>query len=491
MPFQTTNPVVPIPNTGVLAPGTGDPGTGGPGIAFDNGIMGRGLQQIGQGQNTWVKTNAAFGGGGAQAAAPAPAAPNPAAAFGSMPVAGAPVPGQVNPAAQYAQPVNMSSGIGGAQNQNSAAFDEWQREHSAGGWDDFTKGAALQTGQSPWGNPALYQNYYDPRTAATNPFATQFFQQQNTAAQQAMNLGQQGYNYANQRGTAGMDPTTSLLGLQQAQTGAGYLGAGAGAAYGQMGTAGQLAGMAQTPGAAQAAQNGLMRLGLQALDPNRPSVAQAAMQQQAAQGVGQQLGMTAGARGGNAGLAMLAAGRNIGDLQAQNSAQLGVQRLNEDLANRNFAAQAGQAAGNLALQSQAQNAGILGQAGGMYGGASGAFGNLGGQANNMAGQYFNTALNQGQLALQGRNANDAYALGNLNAGYGFYSPAMQLGIAPATQETNNQLINATNLAGAYQNLAESSAAADRAKTAMWTGLAGNVLGGAAGAATGALLTRKP
>lgn len=150
-------------------------------------------------------------------------------------------------------------------------------------------------------------------------------------------------------------------------------------------------------GLAGQAGRGLLALGQM---PAGPSAAELAMTQQAGALQAGQASLAAGQRGGNAGLGLLAASRGQAALGGQLTNQLGVQRAQEDMANRAFSANAlGSAAGVFGGQNAQQQ--------GAYGAASGAYG----AGANIAGQ--NAQLQAGQNALnqQGQIAYNSAATG--------------------------------------------------------------------------------
>ena len=166
---------------------------------------------------------------------------------------------------------------------------------------------------------------------------------------------------------------------------------------GQFGAANALMGMSQLPAGPSAAEQQL-RMG-----------GDAAMRQQMA--------MAAGARGGNAALALQNAGQNQGDIMGNINQQAALQRAQETLANRQFAANAAQAGGNMFGAGAGTQANALMGAGNIFGGVAG---NQLGQANTNAGltqTYAGLASDQGKLGM-GQNAlNDQTSLALQGMGY--------------------------------------------------------------------------
>jgi hypothetical protein len=145
----------------------------------------------------------------------------------------------------------------------------------------------------------------------------------------------------------------------------------------------------QALGAAGAAQGYGTQLATLGAIPAGPSVAELAMQRSAAQQQQAQASLAASARGGNAALALQNAGANQAQIGGQLTQDLGVQRAQEDLANRTFAANALSGA-----------AGINQNAAGIYGNQAGLYG---GFAQQNAGNF----LNQEQLNQAGQMGYDA------------------------------------------------------------------------------------
>ena len=159
--------------------------------------------------------------------------------------------------------------------------------------------------------------------------------------------------------------------------------------------------------------------------PAGPSVAEQQLRMGGDQAMRQQMAMAAGARGGNAALALQNAGQNQGDIMGNLNGQLGIQRAQEDMANRQFAANAAQAAGNT------------------YGQAAGTQMNAMGGAANIFGGVANNQLGQGQI--YGGIANNQLGQANTNLGLtNTYAglAAQQAGF----QGQQNELNDRTNLA---------------------------------------------
>jgi hypothetical protein len=199
---------------------------------------------------------------------------------------------------------------------------------------------------------------------------------------------------------------------------------GAGQALGQangtnflgVANAGNLAGTATGAGY-QGEIAAAQQLGRMAIMPAGPSVAEQQLRMGGDAAMQQQMAMASAARGGNAGLALQNAGANQGQIMGNLNAQLGVQRAQEDMANRQFAANAAQAAG-----------GMFGQAAGTqqagYGAAGQALGTIAGnqvaQANTQAGiggVYAGLAGQQAQLGLGQQQLNDQTMLASEGMGY--------------------------------------------------------------------------
>lgn len=174
----------------------------------------------------------------------------------------------------------------------------------------------------------------------------------------------------------------------------------------QAGQGAALAGLAANGGAGTGLQGqagkGLLALGQM---PAGPSAAELAMKRTADQANAAQASLAAGARGGNSGLALTNAAANQGNIGTNLAGQIGVQRASEDMANRQFSANAlGSAAGVFGQQSGQQSndaaaaASAYGGAGATMGGAGTTFGN---QANTNAAIATNNASLEGQQ--RGRN----------------------------------------------------------------------------------------
>lgn len=266
---------------------------------------------------------------------------------------------------------------------------------------------------------------------------------------------------------------TNLLGVRQGLDLAG-LANGQGV-QGQFGSADRLMGMSQMPAGPSVAQQ------------------QLAMGQEA--NMRQQMAMAAGARGGNAGLALQNAGANAGAANAQLGGQQALLRAQEDMANRQFAANAAQAAGGMYGQAASTQANAIGGAGQLFGGIAG---NQVNQANTnvglantyagMAGADLNAAMGQRQL-------NDQTMMGSQALGYKALTDqrAAEQGYALDQQHQLGDLYKSNVASQTAMALQDDSQANDWLKAivaggATALGAAGGfMLGGPAGAAAGGSL----
>lgn len=185
----------------------------------------------------------------------------------------------------------------------------------------------------------------------------------------------------------------------------------------QMGAAGKqagqgdfLGGLAASGGAGTGPQgqagNALMALGQM---PAGPSAAELAMERTADQANAAQASLAAGARGGNSALALTNAAANQGNIGTNLAGQIGVQRASEDLANRNFAANALTGASNVYGQQSQQQTVNAAQAGGAYGGAGSTAGGAGQTFGTEAGINAGIATADANNEGQQRNLNDTTA----------------------------------------------------------------------------------
>lgn len=351
------------------------------------------------------------------------------------------------------------------------------------------------------GNP--YLNYGDPARAAN---ASLQLQAAGAAARQAPQLNTTGVN---------MFATGTGNSLQQAQGSDLYAAAGGlnlsgtatGAGYqGQLGSAQQLQSAASGPGVVGQLGIAGQLQGL-ATTPAGPSVAQQQLSMGADQSLQQQLAIAAGARGGNAGLALQNAGQNQGQVMGQLNQQQGLLRAQEDMANRQFSASTLGAAANTYGNAGNLQGSLLGaanqgygaaagtqQAG--YGGAANVFqgiaGNQVGQANTqagLAGTYAGLSQAQLQGQLQQQSLNDQTMLQSQQMGYNLLDAqraselqAQQANANTATQnqaiQTNyNQALNLQANDWTHQLVGAGIGAAG--------GALGFLAGGPAGAAVGA------
>jgi len=233
--------------------------------------------------------------------------------------------------------------------------------------------------------------------------------------------------------------TPYLQGVTTAQGNVGTAAQGVGGAADQLGRqgnvsnaiAGSLYQQGQRLGEGQGlvgrAGNGLLALGQM---PAGPSAAELAMRAQGQQAVQQQAALAAGARGGNSALALQNAAANSASIGGNLAGQVGIQRAQEDMANRQFSANALSGAasifGNQNQQAlgatQAAGAGVsqAGQLFGAQGQTYGAQGQLGLGQGQLGLGAANVLTNQGTAAanlyLQNQGQNDAYQLGMQNQG---------------------------------------------------------------------------
>lgn len=246
---------------------------------------------------------------------------------------------------------------------------------------------------------------------------------------------------------------TNLLGVRQGLDMAGL--ANGQAANGQLQSAGALMNMSQMPAG--------------------PSVAEQQLRMGGEANMRQQMAMAAGARGGNAGLALQNAGQNVGAANAQLNGQMGIQRAQEDMANRQFSANAAQASGNMF--------GNLGQTQQQaYGGSANIFGNVannqlgqgqiyGGIANNQLGQantnlgltntYAGLAGQQLGADVTSRGQNDQLGTGLMGMGYGMQASER----AAAMQQQQGLMDLNAQLYGANTNASQHEA--DRSNDNTW------------------------
>jgi hypothetical protein len=117
---------------------------------------------------------------------------------------------------------------------------------------------------------------------------------------------------------------------------------------------------------------------LQALGqkPAGPSVAELQLKAGADASMKQQMAMAAGARGGNAGLALQNAAMNQGEAMGQMNQSQALLRAQEDLNNRQFTANTLTGSANILNQAGAMQGNLLGQAGQTYGSAGALQSNL-------------------------------------------------------------------------------------------------------------------
>lgn len=294
----------------------------------------------------------------------------------------------------------------GTENVDLAAQTPMTREGNYNYLQAVSQRANVETGgHNDVADIGMYQLGGDPH-AAQNYANSEFAKSAAAQGRQGVALDQ-----------SGITPWQMGMGSQAQQLGAlGQQGAGSGL-VGQQGQAQANAG------------NALMALGQQAPGP---SAAELAMRQQGQANIAGQAALAAGARGGNTGLALQNAAQNQAAMGGQLQQQLGVQRASEDLANRQFQAQA------------------LGQAAGVFGGAGNTFAGQTAQQQNAlvgaAGVYGQGAsLNAGlagqnaQLQAQQRALNDQTSGARDQMGYGLLGQQLAANSAFDSNRTKNDL----------------------------------------------------
>lgn len=301
---------------------------------------------------------------------------------------------------------------------------------------------------------------------------------------------------ASQRG----GPTANMGGVNMFATGAGSaLGQANGTNLLGVRQGLDLSSLANGPGVAAqyGAANKLM--GMSEM-PAGPSVAEQQLRMGADDSMRQQMAMAAGARGGNVGLAMQLAGANQGQAMGQLNGQLALQRASEDMANRQFAANAAQAAGGMYGQALDSQGKALGGAANIF---SGIAGNQVSQANTqgaLANIYAGMSQAELQAAMQQRQLNDQTMIASEGMGndilsgqrkaeqdqyanqtqFGIQRYGIDKGYNQALQLQKNQNDNDWG----HQLLAGALTTAGAVGGTFIGGPAGTVAGGAAGNAAG-------
>jgi hypothetical protein len=239
-----------------------------------------------------------------------------------------------------------------------------------------------------------------------------------TSGMQPWQMGAQGS--LGQMGQAGANLSNQGYQLNNVATGAGY--------QGQLGAAQGLMGMSQMPAG--------------------PSVAEQAMRMQSAQNEHTQAALAAGARGGDSALALNNAAANAAGVGGQLQQQLGLQRAQEAMANRQFSAQTLGAAGQAYGQAAGTQMGAYGGAASAYGNAGSVYGNAGALGLQGAGQMGNIATQNAGNALQQTQLNQTYGLGSQQLGADYLKSQLQA----SAQADANRTQNVTNLAaGQFAN----------------------------------------
>ena len=237
---------------------------------------------------------------------------------------------------------------------------------------------------------------------------------------------------------------------------AGGLTAGAeGAAYqGQLGAAnGQLAAALAQANAGQSQMGQAGELAALGKLPVGPSVAELSMRQASGLAQNQQASLAASSRGGNSALALQNAAANSAQLGGQLEQNVGIQRAQEDMANRTFAANAIRGAAD-----------IYGGAGNTFGGAGSTVGGAGTTLAN-AGQGRTQALTAASGAL---GAATTATSADVNANTALSAQASQVAQDEAErrfrqQEANDKLAlaNKARAEGLLQDQANLTAGADK------------------------------
>jgi len=203
--------------------------------------------------------------------------------------------------------------------------------------------------------------------------------------------------------------------------------------------------------------------------PAGPSVAELAMRRQAADAQTAQASLAAGAMGANSALALRNAAQGSAAIQGNLVGQLGQQRAAEDMANRQFAAQA------------------AAQAGGLYGQGAGIYGQVGDQRLSAANMYGGLAGQQAGLNQQQQQINNQASQYYTQLGYGL--------IGDQTNARMGYDANRTNTALQEYGIRKGAEAQERAATTQLIGagvsaagaVGGAMVGGPAGAAVGSQL----
>lgn len=250
---------------------------------------------------------------------------------------------------------------------------------------------------------------------------------------------------------------------------------GGNGAYGSAQQLGQVANGAGYQGQLGAA-SALMQLGQQAPGP---SAAVLAMQQQGDQALQQQQALAAGARGGNAALALQNSAQNQAQISGQLNQNLGVQRAQEDLANRQFQANAIQGAGSVYGQAAGTQTGALSQQAGAYGQGANVF-------NNIGAQQAQQQQAQAQLQMQQQAQNDQQRLAYYQQAYGLNEDQATAMMNYDKQRTGNDI----TMYGIQKNAPvhpDMGAAVIGAGLTAAGAVAGTFVGGPAGTVAGASL----
>lgn len=275
-----------------------------------------------------------------------------------------------------------------------------------------------------------YQLGGDPNAAQN--YANQEFLQAGAAGQRAAPV-------LDQSGTGFVQNTLNALGMRQMQ---GAMNGGEGQGLvGKVGNAQmQLGQQGQGSGLMGQAGQGLLAYGQM---PAGPSVAERAMQQQGDAAMRQQASLAASARGGGSALALQNAATNAANIGVGMNQNLGIQRAQEDMANRQFAANSLNSAANVfGNQSQLQQNALAG-AGGTYAGQNAfqqnAYNNVGNSLNNAGQLAFNSANAQAGLQAGQNQLNDQTAINRTQIGYGLLGQQMQGNIKYDEDRTGNHL----------------------------------------------------
>ncbi len=265
------------------------------------------------------------------------------------------------------------------------AYTQYAQQRNAG-QETLTGEGDTQASANIQGAESRYQNDFEQQhPGLSDPYMYQYGGDPLWAQQENQKLQGQAQGYADRAAptidTSGMQPFTDAA--SGAATGMGAVSSDVSHVATGAGYQGQMAAGTSQQGAAASqmgAGNALMQLSQM---PSGPSAAEMAMKRTMDQASSQQASLAAGARGGNAALAMQNAAANEAQIGGQGTRDIGTQRAAEDLANRTFAANAASAAGQ-----------AYGGAGSTYGGAGNTFGG--------AAQTQTNAYGTAATALQGQ-----------------------------------------------------------------------------------------